>query len=273
MKVALLTNNQPNQKALAHKLYSAGLLTAIITVQPTSGARPALLKRITHLPVSLFYRRAWFQMLDTYAQRYPTFPIDPVTHCTDVNDPTVRDYITANKPDLVLVSGTNLLRAPLINEANTHGRVMNLHTGISPFVKGGPNCTNWCLANREFALIGNTIMWIDPGIDSGAIIYTERTPLSGSESLRELHSTVMDHGHAMYVACVERFTRNNPLRSVEQGSLGLSRLYLTRDWQWTNMLSGIYNYYVHYRTESRFLQEPRGFETVSLTSAGATAAE
>jgi len=37
----------------------------------------------------------------------------------------------------------------------------------------------WCLAKNWLHLIGNTVMWIDPGIDSGDLLSTERTPLDG----------------------------------------------------------------------------------------------
>jgi len=47
-------------------------------------------------------------------------------------------------------------------------------------------------------VIGNTTMWLDLGIDTGAVIAviaTERTALTGSESLKVRHLKVMDPGH------------------------------------------------------------------------------
>src|SRR5206468_12540277 len=124
-----------------------------------------------------------------YDRLHPAFPQTPI-QVADINAPEVLALVEREKPDLVVVSGTNLLKPPLIAKIRETGKVVNLHTGISPFIKGGPSCTNWCLALRRFDLIGNTVMWLDAGIDSGAIIATERTPLTGRESLLELHIAV-----------------------------------------------------------------------------------
>ena len=114
------------------------------------------------------------------------------------------------------MSGTNLLRKPLIEEILKYGKIMNLHTGLSPYIKGGPNCTNWCLALRRFGFIGNTIMWLNSGIDSGNIIISDTTTLTGKESLSELHIKVMDHGHEMYINAIERFVEGNNLPNISQ---------------------------------------------------------
>ena len=63
------------------------------------------------------------------------------------------------KPELVIVSGTNLLAEHLIKTIRAYAKIINLHTGISPYVKGGPNCTNWCIYHANFSFIGNTVMY------------------------------------------------------------------------------------------------------------------
>ena len=85
------------------------------------------------------------------------------------------------------MSGTKLVGARLLQLKPKNG-ILNLHTGISPYVKGGPNCTNWCIATNNFHLIGNTIMWLDEGIDTGALIQQEAIDITPKDSLLSIYA-------------------------------------------------------------------------------------
>lgn len=259
MKILFFTAPQGNQRALAHKIAAHLPIAAIVTVTPRHSwtkKKPNFVKRAASLvkrafafPVGLPFRRAWFGMLAHYDRSHPDFPTAPI-EVSDINAPEVLDLVAREKPDLVVVSGTNLLKPALIEKIHETGKVVNLHTGISPYIKGGPNCTNWCLALRRFDLIGNTVMWLDAGIDSGAIIATERTPISGRESLLDLHIAVMEHAHALYVRCIRLFARGVALPVVRQEDLGSGRLFLTRHWTAGPMAKAVTNFRLHYRREA-----------------------
>ena len=184
-------------------------------------------------------------MMQHYANRFPDWPEVPSSTHSSANAPELVEMIKKLEPNLVLVSGTDILRKATLEQLSA--KVMNLHTGISPYIKGGPNCANWALALGEFDLIGNTVMWIDPGIDSGAIISTERTPLSGQEKLAELHLKVMDHAHDLYSRVVERFAQGKPLPSVPQAEIGEGRLFYTRQWDSFAMLRAVFNFRFCYK--------------------------
>ena len=124
---------------------------------------------------------------------------------------------------------------------------MNLHTGISPYIKGGPDCTFWCLCLKEFDLIGNTIMWIDSGIDSGNIIATEQTILNGNESLVELKIKTMNHAHDLFLRAIERFYNKIPLKSIKQSNLNPHRLFLSKHWGLKEKIISLFNYYIYFR--------------------------
>ena len=129
---------------------------------------------------------------------------------------------------------------------------MNLHTGISPYIKGGPDCTCWCLFLKEFSLIGNTVMWLDNGIDSGNIIATEQTILNGNESLVELKIKNMKHGHDLYLRAIERFYNKIPLKNIKQSSLSPHRLFLSKHWRLKEQIISLFNYYIHFRETNIF---------------------
>jgi methionyl-tRNA formyltransferase len=258
MKIIFFSSPQGNQRALAQKIARHLPLAGIVTVTPRHSwtKKPSLPKRLKSLakraaafPVGLPLRRAWFAMLTHYDAAFPAFPEEPL-EVSDINAPEVIALVEREAPDLVVVSGTNLLKPRLIDAIHRTGKVVNLHTGISPYIKGGPNCTNWCLTLRRFDLIGNTVMWLDAGIDSGAIIATERTPLTGRESLTELHIAVMEHAHALYVRCIRLFAEGRTLPSVRQDELGQGRLFLTRHWTAAPMAKAVANFGLHYSKEA-----------------------
>lgn len=263
MKALLFTTDQPNQRALANRLAASVPIAGIVNVQapgiaarghrkPTVRARArALATRAASATVGLPIRRAWFAMLAHYDRSHPQLPALPTLDVTDVNAPEVIALVERERPDLVIVSGTNLLKPPLIAAIAKSGRTVNLHTGISPYIKGGPNCTNWCLALRRFDLIGNSVMWLDAGIDSGNLIATERTALTGSESLAGLQIAVMDHAHDLYVRCVRLFAEGRSLPSVPQREIGEGRLFLTRDWRPSSIAAALANFHLHYAREAR----------------------
>jgi hypothetical protein len=251
MKVLGFFGDQANQRALAHKLAEHVPLAGLVRVAPQRSSSPKppfsdLAVRAGRAAVGWPLRRAWFAMLDQYDRHYPDFPDVPMLEVGDINSPEVLDLVGRIRPDLVVVSGTNLLRQPVIEAIQATGKIINLHTGISPYVKGGPNCTNWCLALRRFDLIGNSVMWLDAGIDSGNLIATERTPLNGSETLTELHLKVMEHAHDLLVRCARRHAQNEKLPSAPQGELGEGRLFLSRHWTAAASLRAIRNFYLHY---------------------------
>lgn len=253
LKIVLMCDGAPNQRALANKLHRVVPLTAIAVVKPPPSrkGRPfrtilnRRLQQLASVTAGITLRRAYRAMMDHFAKMFPCFPPVPISFHPGVNSPSIKALVEEIEPDLVLISGTDLVRQPLIDAINRSGRVMNLHTGISPYVKGG-GCTPWCLAMGEFRLIGNTIMWLDSGIDSGAIIATERAPLSGRESVNEIYIKAMEHGHELYLRAVTRFRDGLPLPAVPQSELGEGRLFLAKHWTAAQVLRAVYNYYRHY---------------------------
>ncbi len=193
-------------------------------------------------------RDVWNRMLAKYSEDHGEIPVENQTNVDNVNDPSTVEVITKYSPELVLVSGTNLVGAKVIEAAQRSGKLMNLHTGISPYVKGGPNCTNWCLAKGWFHLIGNTIMWLDRGIDTGNIIATERTPLDGSEDLFELHWKVMEHGHDLYVRALRKIINGDQVNDVAQNSIADGTLFRSSQWGVAPMRQALRNFRSDYRS-------------------------
>lgn len=232
MRVVLLTVAEPNQVALSHKLAQVCSLAAIVVSRNRVGRSAKhrfrrLANRAAGRIVGRSFVNAWRGMQNRYGGQFSAWPDTEICSVDEVNAASTASVIARVRPSIALVSGTNLVRAPLISAAA--GNIINLHTGVSPYVRGGPNCTNWCLAQGDFHLIGNTVMWLDIGIDSGPIIATERTPLSGIETLEELHLKVMEHAHDLYCRVVRQF-EGATLPRIPQSQVGTGRTFLSAEW-------------------------------------------
>lgn len=263
MKVIALLGLGQNQIALVNRLHNCRPLSHIALVStPKSKKRARLLPRVALFTFARPLKNAWHTMINSYKKEF-SLPDVPNSQHIGSNSQSMIDLIEAEKPDLVLISGTDLLRQPLIDAVSKHGRLMNLHTGLSPYIKGGPNCTNWALALGEFDMIGNTIMWLDAGIDSGNIVATQRTPLQGDESLAELHRKVMDHAHDLYKNCYVSAYDGNELPSVPQKSISDGRLFLTKNWNGWQMFRAVFNFYWKFSTKT--VKVKRAITLVKLT--------
>lgn len=253
MRTVFLTNDQGSQVALAHKLAAATDLAGIVFSRnvprrgPSVGKRARLaINRVAGRTVGRELVRVWLELQGKYRSSYAQPPVSDITQVTNVNDTATLEAIERLRPDLVVVSGTNLVGRKVIEAAQRGRGIVNLHTGISPYVRGGPNCTNWCLAKNWFHFIGNTVMWLDLGIDTGNLIATEQTPLDGSESLPELHWKVMQHAHDLYIASIKRIAAGGEVPSVPQNTIGDGAHFNSVDWNAWQMSRALRNFYTNY---------------------------
>jgi methionyl-tRNA formyltransferase len=231
MKIVLLSGNAPNQLA--------GIVLEKRIPRKSNKSFSKILDAVLDRTLFKELRNSWFSMMEHYRNIY-TLPDVPILEVSNINHEPTIDFLKKLNPDLIMVSGTSMVKKGILSMKFTHG-IINLHTGLSPYVKGGPNCTNWCLAENQFHLIGNTVMWIDEGIDSGDLILTEPTSLSGDESLEHLHLRVMEHAHELYLRSV-RNIRNGVAAHVKQTSIAEGKTFFTREWKRLQKWRAVRNY-------------------------------
>ncbi|MEO6539734.1 MAG: formyltransferase family protein [Ferruginibacter sp.] len=233
MRIVLLCSAQANQTALANKIAAAFDLAGIVVEQkPVNRPKVFTFKNITRKVIDkLFFSKiggAWQQMLQFYRSTDKNLPAVKTLEVQNINDDSVKSFIQEIKPDLVMVSGTTLLRKNILSIPLPIG-IVNLHTGLSPYIKGSPNCTNWCIAEKQFHLIGNSIMWIDAGIDSGDLLSTAIVKFTGNESLAGIHIKVMEEAHALYLGALTGIAAGNA-KKVKQSSIAAGRTYYSKNW-------------------------------------------
>lgn len=202
--IVLWIRNESIQIALANKIHELFPIKSIVLESGVSKQKVSINKIFEKIYEKLFLRQideSWFFLLQKYANQYRTLPPVKIIEVENINSTKCLEFTKENEADLIIVSGTSLIKKNMF-ELKTRIGIINLHTGLSPYVKGGPNCTNWCIANNDFHLIGNTIMWLDEGIDSGNIITSEFAEMTGNETLNELHYLVMEHAHSLYLKAI-----------------------------------------------------------------------
>jgi hypothetical protein len=233
-RIVIWCDGSPNQKALAVKIAQRFFVAGIIIDEKQSISKHRNLKSLPflvwdRLRFFSFYR-IWKSMQKYYQERFPAWPEVPILRVPSINNKEAKDFTNRLAPHLVVVSGTQLVKQPMLDIPVNIG-IINLHTGLSPYIKGGPNCTNWCIANNEWHLIGNTIMWINAGIDSGNIITTETIEIRQAGSLFQAHLLVMEHAHNLYIRAIDYLiTHQPPYQSIQQKLLGKGKLFLNKMW-------------------------------------------
>jgi methionyl-tRNA formyltransferase len=259
MKLILWIGNEPNQKALANKISEKFPIAAIVTE-----SRQRINKiKIKELPSKVIEKvflssisKAWVGLMAYYNKQFPSYPSVPMLNVENINTDEALDFSMKYNPDLIIVSGTRLIRKKLFTIKPSIG-ILNLHTGLSPYIKGGPNCTNWCLSNREFHLIGNTIMWLDEGIDTGNLVATEFTEFTGDESLSEVHIKVMEHAHDLYLRSIKQIIEGGRT-NIPQKELAKGKTYYTKQWGLKEKIKAVKNFkYFKQYYASGFLKEDR----------------
>lgn len=232
MKIVLFSGNASNQMALANKIHDAFKLEAIVVVNKSQkykwNLKIIIDKVLSRILVSEI-TTSWNAMLKFFHNQFNSWPSIYKLEVFNINNQNVIDLIKKNEPNLIIVSGTNLLKDKLLTELNPSIGILNLHTGLSPYVKGGPNCTNWCIANQDYHLIGNTVMWIDKGIDTGNIIFSEFTSFNNPKNLNDVQISVMKHAHELLLGTIKKIQQGE-YNSEKQKDIALGKTYYTKNW-------------------------------------------
>tara|TARA_B110001452_G_scaffold266390_1_gene273141 strand:+ start:1537 stop:2349 length:813 start_codon:yes stop_codon:yes gene_type:complete len=244
MKVIILCGKNENQKALVNKIANVACILGIVIEKKKTKSKTPFFDILMKITNKLFFHKidkSWNLLMEYYSKKFPLWPKSNQLFVENINYKEVVDYINNLKCDLIIVSGTRLIKKSSLEKFQSTKGIINLHTGISPYVKGGPNCTNWCIAENNFHLIGNTIMWIDSGIDSGNILTTERTILTGNENLNQIHIKVMEHAHELYLRSIMALNEKKNVPNVKQKNIASGKTYLTKEWNFKNKVRLIYN--------------------------------
>ncbi|MBK8339844.1 MAG: hypothetical protein IPK99_07515 [Flavobacteriales bacterium] len=195
MSIILLTNGSDEAHALAHRMRTVGPgLSRVITTEPelqhdgkirrfVRGTIDWLrMKKVRMDPLvrealdteARLRRKAWGELhASTWMNgvRHPLAGVE-YTHVQDINSQEVVDLLERERPELLLVYGTKILKEPVLRTARRG--VLNAHCSILPEYRG-VRSEFWQCHDEAYDHVGITIHLVDVGVDTGMVLFQQHT--------------------------------------------------------------------------------------------------
>jgi len=237
MRVVVATGESLPQRALIARLAEEADLAGIVIFAPRQPKGPLLrrLRPYVNPLRALRYARTR-RRIARYDERAKALrerlftPAEipsgvPLLRVADINSAEAVAFVEGLHAEVMCVNGTNLLREPMLAliPQFRYG-IVNLHTGLSPYSRGG-NCNLFMLLEGHPELVGVTIHHIDRGIDSGDIIITARAPLDPDDTYESIEAKNYRLGIDLMVVALRQLAEGRAARvkQWEKGKLFLRR--------------------------------------------------
>lgn len=177
MKIIFLARDLDSSKLLAHVLLRDQLIDKVVLESGAAARKRKLIRMLTRRPWwrivllpfdlgTLYYMTIRANRL--FASKYPSIPEPPIAlRVADANDTKCLDFLKAENPDVLLIYGTAILKAPVLSIPKVG--VLNIHGGMVPKYRN-VHGEFWAVAHRRFEELGTSVLVADEGIDSGDIV-------------------------------------------------------------------------------------------------------
>jgi methionyl-tRNA formyltransferase len=131
----------------------------------------------------------------------------PVEQPPSLRDPDARERLAAYQPDLMVVAAYGLILPRQVLEIPRLGCV-NIHASLLPRWRGAAPIQRAILAGDE--VTGITLMQMDQGLDTGAMLASQQVPIGPSTTAAELHDSLKQVGADLLMSHLD---------AIEQGKL------------------------------------------------------
>lgn len=135
------------------------------------------------------------------------------------------ELLRASAPDVVVVYGTAVIRPAVIAAAK--GRIVNMHTGLSPFYRGSDTIF-WALHEGDPRGVGVTVHLLTEGIDAGPILHRGRPPLEPSDDEDSLFGKCVRVGAALLVRAVRAVHAGTAVAEPQPAGVGREFRFVDR---------------------------------------------
>lgn len=189
MKLVVLATSGPPTNILYNYLEDVGIHPSSVLIEPPQSRKallrgrarrlgwPSVIGQILFMALVLpVLRRRASQRLaairETHGLRLDPIPVQRVTKVPSVNATETRDLLKEVSPDVIVVSGTRIIKPETLHAAGAP--VLNIHAGITPDFRG-VHGGYWALWSGKPQDFGATLHFVDPGVDTGAVLEHIRT--------------------------------------------------------------------------------------------------
>ena len=142
-----------------------------------------------------------------------------VVQPTSLVGDAAREIVDAARLDVLAVAAYGLLLPPSILGVPREGCI-NVHASLLPRWRGAAPVQRAILAGDE--MTGVTIMQMDAGLDTGAIIDTERIAIESRENAGTLEAKLALSGGRALTNVLERMAAGESLRRTPQAATGVT---------------------------------------------------
>ena len=123
----------------------------------------------------------------------------PVLQPTRAREESFFEQVRALTPDLIVVAAYGQILPQALLDVPRHG-CLNVHTSLLPKYRGAAPI-QWAILNGD-AETGVTIMKMDAGLDTGAIVSEARTGITAEDTSQTLHDRLAQLGGALLVRTI-----------------------------------------------------------------------
>jgi len=231
MKTVFLTNNSGPAKFIASRLYTKGLLDAIIIEEDSVKTKTKILREFK----SVSWRMAPVKILDfctvyiysRLAKRYINkhllkpnsiegFPEKMAFHkVKNASDSQCLSILKSLAPELIIVLGTSILTPEVLSLAKRY--TLNIHGGIVPQYRN-VHSDFWAVSKKDFTNIGISIIHLDPGIDTGNIAIQGLLKIEPKDTLFSIKKKNVELSLRLIIQAIEMANSGN-LPQVPQNKL------------------------------------------------------
>lgn len=229
MTVVLLCREGVAARYLAHELYRGEALDAIV-VESGREARARKLGRewsatpwwqvpilALDLAALAVYGKLWGWTLRRRLAGHPAatgYPQGvPLDRVDDANDLASVFALQELEPDVLVVFGTSILRAPVLSIPTQ--AALNVHGGIVPAYRN-VHSEVWAALNGDAENAGTSIIHLDSGIDSGAVALQER--VQGARGFFDLRWRNLELGARLALEALRKHAAGELPRDPQDGT-------------------------------------------------------
>ena len=130
-------------------------------------AGQTLFRAVVMPALAAFSRRRTAEILAASGLTTTPIPASVLVRVKSVNSPECIAALQRLAPKVVVVNGTRIIKAEVLNSAPA--KFINMHAGITPLYRG-VHGAYWALAQNDRNHCGVTVHLVDTGIDTGNIL-------------------------------------------------------------------------------------------------------
>lgn len=146
-----------------------------------------------------------------------TFQKDKVFYSKNINEDKFYNLLKKENADLFISAGFSSIFKKKLLLLPKYG-VINLHAGPVPKYRGG-SPLNWQLINNE-KNITISVLKMDEGIDSGAIIETKTFPIKKNYDIKKLHFLVNKIFPSLVLKSILKIKNNEKFKLQSKKNIG-----------------------------------------------------